>query len=373
VTRRELLLRSIVLGAGLLVGLLMAEAGLRVLAASGTRGTRGFQLWDPLAVKIEPHGELGYRQKPGTELRYPNGTVASANALGYRGPAVAVPKPAGTVRVVLLGESTTHGWYVDDTATIDTYMRRLLAERYPGRRWEVVNLAYDGYDAYQLFERLRSDGLALDPDLVIANTGINDVRNARFPDLRDKDRRTQIWAPELDRLRAERERGGPTLWNRLKHYSYLARLPGVIAMRRQGRASVRRRLDVSPNLQALDYFERNLGRVAELAAPLGTPILFSTPPSLLAGAYDPAALAPRDYWIVDLPTTQRLRDSLASRMESLTRRLAAAGRRVAYRRPDLPPELFLDDCHLTPQGNERLARNFVDALPALLPDSLFAR
>ena len=51
------------------------------------------------------------------------------------------------------------------------------------RRFEVVNLALGGYDAYQLFERMRTDGVHFAPDLLIINSGINDVRNALFAGL----------------------------------------------------------------------------------------------------------------------------------------------------------------------------------------------
>ena len=66
-------------------------------------------------------------------------------------------------------------------------MRDLLRTEYPGIRFDVVNLALDGYDSYQLLERLKSDGLGLSPDLVIVNSGINDVRNARFRFVNNKE------------------------------------------------------------------------------------------------------------------------------------------------------------------------------------------
>ena len=59
-----------------------------------------------------------------------------SNALAYRGPEC--PSP-GTVRIILLGGSTTYGYGVNDDQTIDAYMRSLLPEHYPGRHFEVVN------------------------------------------------------------------------------------------------------------------------------------------------------------------------------------------------------------------------------------------
>jgi len=130
-------------------------------------------------------------------------------------------------RTILLGGSTTHGFGVANDQTIDTHMREILAERFPGIRSEVVNLALGGYDSYQVFERMRSDGVGLAPDVVIVNSGINDVRNAQFSDLRIPDPRTLIWEGNMQRMREEAERGGPTLWARVLHHSYAARLPGL--------------------------------------------------------------------------------------------------------------------------------------------------
>jgi lysophospholipase L1-like esterase len=360
----------VVLGFGVLAGAGLAELGVRAYVWLGGERARGIAQLDPMAVLVEPHGRMGYRQKPHSTYRYRNGTAATSNALGYRGPEVAVPKPDGTFRVVLLGESTTHGWGVRDSQTIDAYMRLELSRRFPEHRWEVVNLAFDGYDSWQLLERLRSDGLRFQPDLVIAHTGINDVRNARFRNLSDPDPRTVLWTNVLDRLREERRQGGPALTTRIKHYSYLARLPGLMKQRQQRRREgFGQRPDLQPNPVAVDRFERNVERLGTLAGRAGVPVLFSTPPSLLAGSYDPTALRRRDYWIVDLPTTQRYRELLAERMGRVADRLGAQGYRALHLRHDpLPAELFLDDCHLTAEGSRRLATLLVEAMLRLAPE-----
>ncbi len=112
---------------GLVVGGLVAELAVRIAAATVPRLTALFRGTDPTGVLVRPHGELGYRQKPNSTFSYANGTFATSNAMGFRGPAVTTPKPAGTFRIILLGGSTTHGWGVGDDSTIDASMRRLLA------------------------------------------------------------------------------------------------------------------------------------------------------------------------------------------------------------------------------------------------------
>jgi lysophospholipase L1-like esterase len=343
----------------------LGELGVRVNASLDRDFGRQVVALDPLSALIEPHGELGYRQKPGSRYQYGNGTVATANAMGFRGPVVALPKPPGTFRIVLLGESTTHGWGVSDDETIDAYMRRLLAQRYPTRKFEVVNLAFDGYDAYQQYERLRSDGLRLEPDLLIVNAGINDVRNARFPDLQDRDARTILYA-EILRIQREAAQHGPSAWTRIKHYFYLARLPGMVRSRLGTAHVMETSLRVTPNPRAIDYFAVNLRRIAELARGRATPIVFSTPPSAIPTHYTREDTLARSYWIVDAETTQRYRDSLAQRMRQLAADRRRQGQSVIYVRHQLPPALFLDDCHPTAEGNQQLAVDFVSAAQSLL-------
>lgn len=355
---------------GLVIGGVVGEVSLRLYAHAADTWLSESLRADPYAVLIQPHGEVGYRPRPGSEFAYANGARATINAIGYRGPEVSLDKPEGTLRIVIIGGSTTHGWGVDDRNTIDSYMREQLRTRYPHRTFEVVNLGFDGYDSRQILERLRSDGLALEPDFVIVNTGVNDVRNARYPDLQAVDPRTLLYLPELIRLRDEEQRGGPTLWTKAKHYLYIARLPGPLRSVLSGPLSApEARPARRPHPDAKDYFERNLREIVDLHRHTPTTLLLSTEPSSLRTRYDSDDLSRRSYWVGDAETTQEYRDSLDARLEAVVNDAVAAGLRVA-RVPyqDLDPALFLDDAHLTAEGNAAVARAFVDAIARHLTD-----
>lgn len=346
----------------------VVEVVLRAYAGVADTGLATALQVDPYAVLVEPHGEFGYRPRPERTHEYPNGTAAYTNAMGFRGPEVAVPKPPGTFRIVLMGGSTTFGWGVADDETIDSHMRRALDGRYPDRSIEVVNLAFDGYDSYQLFERFQSDGGRLEPDVVILNTGVNDVAHAWYRDLRDGDPRSLLYKATMDQLRLEQELGGPTLWSRTKHWFYLARLPGWLRQQ-AGRAAVTSASagegpQPTPHWDLLEYFERNLRRLIELGTRGDRAlVLLSTPPSSLRTKYDPDDPPARHYWILNAENTQVYRDSLSVRLQSLADQEAANGRPVAFVPHDeLPPTLFLDDAHLTSEGNRRVAEEFVLAL-----------
>jgi len=355
---------------GVMVAGALSEGMVRLYAK--VNPTLGEQLrrWDPMAILIEPHGERGYRQRPNTEFRYRGGTVAHSNGQGFRGPEVIIPKPGGTYRIVLLGGSTTHGWQVDDDETIDTFLRKILSARLPQWRIEVVNLAFDGYDSYQAYERLVTDGLAMEPDLIIVNTGINDVRNARYPDLVDRDPRTMIWEANLVRLREERRRGGPSVATRLKHHFLVARLPGMIRRSAMSPASGNASGTIVPNPEALDYFSANLARIQAAATLTDIPVLYSTAPSALLTRFSPNDESTVSYWIVNAATTQAYRDKLSERLRQFVATQAAAGYPVAYVPHQLEPVMFLDDCHLNSAGNRAMALDFAHAITAFLPGDM---
>jgi lysophospholipase L1-like esterase len=281
---------------------------------------------------------------------------------------VSVPKPPGAFRVILLGGSTSHGFGVADSETLDAALRALLSRQHPGRRFDVVNLGFDGYDSQCDLERLRADGLALEPDVVILHSGINDVSAARF----DPPRREVIPAfrDAVARLLEQRRRGGPSFWELVKHHFYAPRVPGILrALLRVAREPPPPPLSgpPSPPAHGPDGFEENLRRISALTDPR-TLLLFSTPPSSLTlpGAPPPISQA---YLIVDALTTQRYRDALDERMRRVAAEEAARGRLALYVPHDVPAARFLDDCHVDAQGNRLLAVDFAEAISRLLGEA----
>lgn len=361
--------RLVLAGLSLTVTLVVAELALRATAAFGLALGTDLRHKDPALVQIEPLGAVGFRQRPGSRFTYTNGTFASVNALGFRGPGVTLPKPPGVFRIVLLGGSTTHGWSVADSQTIDTYLRDELARRHPELRGEVVNLAFDGYDSYQILVRWQEDAVRFEPDLVIVNAGATDVGHARFAHLTDADPRVLLWQAEVKRLKDEAARGHRSAKDTIKHWLYLARVPQYLrelAWRRMQAAPPSGPPPLYPDVA--DYFERHIERVAAEALARHAGVLLSTDPSALRYRQAPGSELGRAYFLVDAPTTQAYRDTLARRMAGLAGRLGAGGAPIRYLGIDsLPPADFMDDAHLTPAGNRELARRFLDAIEPLLP------
>lgn len=185
--RRLLLFASVALLLGLALSLAAVEVFLRLADPIGLRYEREFTTYRTQAVQFvwEEHpgapidfdGRL-YHHKPDLDLDIGSFRLRT-NALGCRGPAVATPKPAGTFRIVLLGDSVAFGWGVDDEVT---FARRLETEwntAHPARRLEVVNTGHPMYDTNQEEATLRELGLSLQPDLVVLVYVVNDIEPTR--------------------------------------------------------------------------------------------------------------------------------------------------------------------------------------------------
>lgn len=156
------------------------------------------------------------------------------------------------------------------------------------------------------------------------------------------------------------------MWTRLKHWSYLARMPGVIR-ESAGRRRTSRAPEQGPFPDAADNFTRNIERIADVARTLGARLLLSTPPSALLLPDAPRQMPPRGYWVGDAATTQRYRDTLAARLRYVAKKRSAEGQPAEYIAPRLPGRVFLDDVHLTAEGNRGMATAFAKVIRPLLP------
>jgi lysophospholipase L1-like esterase len=365
--RRSALKTALTVLVAMVFGLLLAEGALRIYGRMASETGRRLAARDPNGALFEPYGNYGYRPKPGRVEHFKNGTRSLFNAMGYRGPLVSLDKPPTTLRIVLLGGSTAAGFAVKEDETIDAYLRGLLAERLPAVCVEVVSLAVSGYDSYQDFERFRVDGARLAPDLVIIHSGINDVRHAGIPDLSaPPDHRTLLWESALVKQREEMTTG-PSLWTRVKHYSYLARLPGYVSdLLRQRKDFTAIRGVTEPYPAAVDYFETNVENTITLADQIGSAVILSNPPSALSFRNQPSDPIEKSYWIRDAGTTEAYRERLALRMQEIVQRDSVAGRRIRYVSHRLAPSDFMDDAHLTASGNATVARNLAEAVATLI-------
>lgn len=192
--RRRPWLAGLALGFGLLLAIGLLEGVLRVFDPIGAHYVTDTNLflaqalrfrWEglppaapgQLPAGLDLDGRL-FELKPDLDVSLGSFRLRT-NALGCRGPAVAMPKPADVFRVVVLGDSVVFGWGVDEQVT---FVRRLQDEWQAGasgKRLEVVNLGLPMYDTHQELASLREVGLGLAPDLVLLVYVVNDVEPTR--------------------------------------------------------------------------------------------------------------------------------------------------------------------------------------------------
>jgi lysophospholipase L1-like esterase len=97
------------------------------------------------------------------------------NSFGLRTPEILEPKPAGTYRILILGDSVTFGWGIRGEDTYGSQLASLLGTLRPEQRFEVINAGVSGYGTWQEALWLAAEGIVLEPDLIIVQVHLNDV------------------------------------------------------------------------------------------------------------------------------------------------------------------------------------------------------
>ncbi len=146
--------------------------------------------YEPSAPKslIAPSDDkhLGYDLVPGAHYvaEYPEVPGASphklveyeVNADGFRDEELfAKPKPSGTFRIAIVGDSFTMGVGVPSSATFAKVMEKKLAEFLPTRKIEVMNCGVYGFNTQQEVALIQDRVLAYEPDWVFICFYMNDV------------------------------------------------------------------------------------------------------------------------------------------------------------------------------------------------------
>lgn len=152
------------LGLGSMVlALVVAEVGVRVAAPQPT----GLSHQDRYGLALHYPGITRYLPQYGHEVSF--------NSAGMRDREHTLDKPAGTFRILLLGDSFMEALQVPADSMLATLMERGLTQA-SGRPVEVINGGVSGWGTDDALRYLTEYGLAYKPDLVvIAMTLHNDI------------------------------------------------------------------------------------------------------------------------------------------------------------------------------------------------------
>lgn len=157
------------------VSLIAAELALRAFSPRRTY----LALTDAYPAMFDASDTLPYRLRPNYSGRLASSefdTGITINAQGYRGAAFTAQK-GDARRLLVIGDSFTFGWGVNDDETYPAVVERLLLSGSPPRRVEVINAGFAACyspDTYYLY--LKNEGLALNPDAIVVGVFIgNDL------------------------------------------------------------------------------------------------------------------------------------------------------------------------------------------------------
>jgi hypothetical protein len=156
--RTEWLHRSMLLGSSVAGGLLLSELALRLLGI-------GYPVFS------RPDDERGWVLRAGARGRYETegSALVEINRDGLRDRDHSRAKPAGTLRIAVLGDSYTEALQVPVAQTFWSVLERELARsagRY-ARRVEVMNFGVNGYGTAQELLTLRCCVWTYSPDVVL--------------------------------------------------------------------------------------------------------------------------------------------------------------------------------------------------------------
>ena len=134
------------------------------LRAAGFRCVSGVQFGYPTPEEFwefVPDEELFWRLPPGDD--------PPVNSLGFFGPEPEIPKPAGSARLVVLGDSCTQQGFPQ---SVPDHLARILSGS--GVPVELVNLSMSGYSSHQGRALAERTVPPLAPDLALVWYGWND-------------------------------------------------------------------------------------------------------------------------------------------------------------------------------------------------------
>jgi lysophospholipase L1-like esterase len=129
----------------------------------------------PLVMRVDDLREVILKGNDAVEKRE---VCWRTNAEGMRDESYAAAKPAGTIRIALVGDSIAAGWGVNAEARFESILERSWNERFSHTRRaavEILNCAVPGQSPGQRWYHFNQIGWPMHPDLVICESTAADV------------------------------------------------------------------------------------------------------------------------------------------------------------------------------------------------------
>jgi lysophospholipase L1-like esterase len=105
------------------------------------------------------------------------------NADGYRGKAVPVKKPKGTIRILCLGNSTTFGIGLTQEESYPYLLEKMLNVLLPNHTFEVINGGVPSTNSIEAKRRYQVKFIHYDPDIILWRTDFRLTDNLYLPQI----------------------------------------------------------------------------------------------------------------------------------------------------------------------------------------------
>ncbi len=328
------------------------------------------------------------------------------NSVGFRrSTEVSRVKPPGTIRVFLMGASAGYGlgglWphiepnfrVIPNDKTIDAYLERRLAAAFPNSRVEVINAAITSTWTHHNLIYLVQTVLGYDPDLVLFLDGFNDFYKTN-PN-------HDQFANYSYNLTSRTIEGEPTLyslatmngWWLFRKFA-LAHVAGRAA--RELKVMVTRggadRTPVNPQQMFADLqqvFPRNAGAMREYAGVIlenrGIGAVFMLQPMLILerNRAMAATATPMERRLFEFNVSSYLPNYetfiklaapwIAEHQRAMALRVGGTFLDLTTAFANVPGQVYTDYCHLTPAGNDAVAKVIGEHITPLLQARLAKR
>lgn len=99
----------------------------------------------------------------------------TSNSLGITGPEPALKKDSNEFRILAMGDSYTDGDGAHYDSSYVSFLKRMLAAKYPCQKFSFINAGVCGSDPFFNYIHLQKKFLAYKPDLVLVNISSGDI------------------------------------------------------------------------------------------------------------------------------------------------------------------------------------------------------
>jgi lysophospholipase L1-like esterase len=296
-----------------------------------------YGIWDPYAVHPSfgiRDREFGYVLRPNIHTPDKNGTIYTINSGHLRGAEIP-PKAENAIRVVCIGDSVTFGWNLLDNETYPHFLEQRLRQMDASRKWEVINAGVPSYTSFQHLKMCELWVPKLKADIVLICSGWNDISFA-FSD---------PWNPKDSFYNNQfLTTFSPAIFRALKGAFLKPVNPEF----------------TRPNPAAISSFEQNLVRMVEVLRRYGIQVLLLEPPTVVSRkAMTIEEMQKGKTFLKSIDTIEDYQKTV--RKISQEKKTALIPDPYALQESG-KNRYFLDHCHLSPEGADRLAKHVASFL-----------